>query len=139
MRNTSGLTLLETIVAISVCAVVLGTLALTSTSSLRHSRASNFKVQATQVLDTIGRRIAGGADPDLLTEPGSPIRLDAMEIVHLTSIELAEHANMTVSIENTGELQVGTASLDRYSVEVCFAGAQSDSCIQGMTLGRGIE
>ena len=135
MRDNQGLTLLETVVTIAICGIVLGMLAAVASSSLRESRAGNFKVQASQVLDTIGRRIAGGDDLAVLTDVGTPIELDADAITELTAIPYAEVSDMSVTIQNVGDYVVGTATLFRYQVEVCYGGEQR-RCVTGVTLAR---
>lgn len=136
MRSTQGLTLIETIVAIAICSIVLAALANVSTSSLRESRAGNHKTQATQVLDTIGRRIAGGYDASLLAASGEPVVITSDGIVSLTNVGLADVADMTVTISNDGAYTVGFTTLDRYGVEVCYGPENSRRCVLGVTLGR---
>lgn len=136
MRSTGGLTLLETVVAIAICGVILATLATVATSSLRENRSGNSKIQATQVLDTIGRRISGGDDATLLAAVGTPIELNATEVIALTSIALADVMDLQAVITNRGNFSIGATTLARYEIEVCYGAADTRRCVSGSTLGR---
>lgn len=136
MRGTEGLTLLETVVAIAICGVILATMATVATGSLRENRTGNFKIQATQVLDTLGRRIAGGDDPTLIATTGTPIELSSGEITALTNIALTDVMELEAVITNRGTYSIGTTSLARYEIEVCYAAAGAPRCVVGTTLGR---
>src|SRR5690554_1280458 len=114
MRTQEGLTLLETVVAIAICSLVLVALATTAVSSLRESRSGNSKIQATQVLDTIGRRIAGGDDDALLPSEDTPVTLTAAQLGSLTDIALTDVMDMTVQITNEGDFEIGDTTLFRY-------------------------
>lgn len=135
MRSASGLTLLETIVAIAICGVILGALATVSTSTLRETRQGTYKTQATQVLDTIGRRIAGGLDQSLLPSEGSSLTLEGAEVDELMNLNSFRDGAFLVEIENAGPYVVGSTRLQRYRVEVCYDGADG-RCVSGLTLGR---
>lgn len=136
MRSDKGLTLLETVVAIAICAIILGVLASVATSSLRESRSGNFKIQATQVLDTLGRRIAGGFDQSLLARPDEPIELTTSDLIDIIDLAQAEVAGMTATIENFGPYTVGATSLHRYRIAVCYGADSARRCVTGVTLGR---
>lgn len=136
MRTTSGLTLLETVVAIAVCAIVLGALATVTTSSLQESRQGSHKVQATQVLDTVGRRIAGGLDPEILLATGNSLTISGPEVDQLMSLSAFRDGAFTVTVENTGTFPVGTTRLDEYRIQVCYQAGQAERCVTGSTLGR---
>src|SRR5690554_5197711 len=102
MRSAVGLTLLETIVAIAICGIILGALATVSTSSLRESRQGNHKTQATQVLDTIGRRIAGGLDQGLLLPEGEVLALAGAEIDDLMNLDGFRDGAFEATVTNQG-------------------------------------
>lgn len=135
MRGSTGLTLLETVVAIAICAIILGALATVATSSLRESRQGNYKAQATQVMDTLGRRIAGGHDTSLLLASGEDTVLDGAAVDELMSLAAFAEGAFEATIENLGALTVQTTTLYRYRVEVCYEGG-SERCVSGITLGR---
>ena len=136
MRSQEGLTLLETVVAIAICSLILVALVTTAVSSLRESRSGNSKIQATQVLDTIGRRIAGGDDDSLLPSVDTPVTLTADQLGSLTEISLTEVTDMTVQISNEGDFEIGDTTLYRYEIEVCYGASGARRCVTGLTLGR---
>lgn len=136
MRRQEGLTLLETVIAIGVCAIVLGMLATVSTSSLRESRQGNHKTQATQVLDTLGRRIAGGQDSSVLISSGTTISLSGEEIDTMMGLNAFREAAFTATIANTGTFTIGTTRMYRYVVRVCYTAVGNERCVEGVTLGN---
>lgn len=135
MRSETGLTLLETVVAIGICAIVLGMLATVTTSSLRESRQGNLKTQATQVLDTIGRRIVGGQDTSVLLPAGQNLTIEGDEIDDMMALNAFRDGAFTATIANTGTFTVGTTRLQRYSVTVCYSEVNQERCVRGVTLG----
>ena len=132
-----GFTLIETIVAIAVCAIVLTALTTVATSSLRIGRDGNFKIQATQVLDTVGRRVAGGVDLALLPAPDAPIAIDYGELDELVSLgDTAWSDAFRVTITRDGSATIGSSSVARYRIEVCHRSGDDERCVRGTTLGR---
>ncbi len=132
-----GFTLLETIVAIAICAVVLTALTTVSVSSLRIGRDGNFKIQATQVLDTVGRRVAGGMDPELLPAQDESIAVGYGEVDDLVSFgETPWSDAFRVTIARDGSVMVGASSMARYRIEVCHRSGDDERCVRGTTLGR---
>ena len=137
MRTRAGLTVLETIVAIAVCGVVLAALASVNVSSLQQTRFGNHKVQATQVLDTVGRRVIGGQDSGLLPGLNDTVVIDYGELGDLLDLgDAATNDRFRVSVENQGNYIVGSSSLGRYRVEVCFRAGEGERCVQSTTLSR---
>lgn len=132
-----GFTLLETIVAIAISAIVLTALTTVATSSLRIGRDGNFKIQATQLLDTVGRRVAGGQDLALLPTPGAPIAIDYGEVGDLVSFGDTSWSDLfRVTITRDGSVTVGASSVARYRIEVCHRSGDDERCVRGTTLGR---
>lgn len=136
LRSPAGLTLLETIVAIAIVAIILSTLMTVTSNSLRESRSGNFKTQATQLLDTVGRRIAGGSDATVLPNAGETIELDSNDLSEMANIELNDAADFEATIENLGEFTVSSTRLEQYRVVICYAGSAGERCVSGGTLGR---
>lgn len=137
MRTTEGFSLIETIVAIAICGIILASLLSVTVSSLRHGRNGNFKIQATQVLDTVGRRIAGGNDLSLLPAAGAPVEIGYTELD--TLLDLGPDARTDayrVTVERDGTVSVGDSTTVRYRVEVCHRASGEDICVRGTTLGR---
>ncbi len=137
MRSTSGFTLLETIVAIAICAIALAALTSVATNSLRVGRDGNFKIQATQVLDALGRRVAGGVELGLLPATGDSLELGYDDVADL--IDIADggwDGAFRAVVSHDGTVTVGASSTVRYRIEVCHASGSAERCVRGTTLGR---
>ena len=137
MRARGGFTLLETVVAVAVLAIVLTALTTVATSSLRTGRDGNFKIQATQVLDTVGRRVAGGVDLGLLPAAGAPLTVgygDVADVVDFGDTTWSDAFRFTITRD--GSVTVGASSVARYRIEVCHRSGDDERCVRGTTLGR---
>lgn len=138
MRSESGFTLLETIVAIALCAIVIAALTSVATNSLRVGRDGNFKVQATQVLDTLGRRVAGGIDRGILPAAGETIVLDTAELSAIVDFgdTGSWEATFRAAIAHRATVTIGDSTTVRYRIEVCHGSDGGERCVRGTTLGR---
>jgi len=136
LRSQEGFSLLEAIVAIAICGIILAALASASTSSLQRGREGNHQIQATQILDSIGRRIAGGTDLRLLPERNTQVELGYGEISDFISLQGNRANDYRVTIDAKDLITVGTTSSVRYEIQVCFETGQSERCVRGVTLGR---
>ena len=136
MRSTAGLTLLETIVAMGICGVILAALSTTTVSSLQESNQGNHKVQAVQVLDTIGRRIAGGLDDSLLLDAGASLALSGSEIDSLMGLSAFRDGAFSAELHNSGVFTLGSTRLSEYRIDVCYQVGSDERCVSGTTLGR---
>ena len=132
-----GFTLIETVVAVAVCAIVITALTTVATSSLRTGRDGNFKIQATQVLDTVGRRVASGAEVALLPAQDEPIAVGYGELGELVGLgDTSWSGAFRLGIVRDGSVTVGASSVARYRIEVCHRSGDGERCVQGTTLGR---
>src|SRR6056297_2959426 len=132
-----GFTLIETIVAVAVLAIVLTALTTVATSSLRTGRDGNFKIQATQVLDTVGLRVAGGVDLALLPAQDTPITVgygDVDDVVDFGDTSWSDAFHFTITRD--GSVTVGASSVARYRIEVCHRSGDDERCVRGTTLSR---
>lgn len=137
MNDRSGFSLLETIIAIAVCGIVLAALASVNVSSLRQTRFGNERVQATQVLDTVGRRVVGGQDTNVIPGASETIEFDYGELEDLLALNTdATTARYRVVIEHEANMTVGSSSVGRYRIEVCYRAGEGEQCVQGVTLSR---
>jgi len=137
MRARGGFTLLETVVAVAVLAIVLTALTTVATSSLRTGRDGNFKIQATQLLDTVGRRVAGGVDLALLPASSAPITVgygDVGDVVDFGDTTWSDAFRFTITRD--GSVTVGASSVARYRIEVCHRSGDDERCVRGTTLSR---
>lgn len=136
MRDSFGLTLLETVIAIAICGIVLAALSTVATGSLRETRSGNHKTQATQVLDTVGRRIAGGNDLSLLPSVSEPLSLDGAAVDAMMGLNQFREGAFRVVVSNEGQFRVGNTVLYRYRIEACYDTGGNEQCVVGRTLGR---
>lgn len=136
MRSAAGLSLLETVVAIALCGIILAALSTATMSSLRESNRGNHRTQATQVLDTIGRRIAGGLDQSLQLPVGESLTLSGSQVDEIMGLSAFRDGAFELNISNTGVFAVGTTRLSEYAIDVCFEAGGAESCVSGVTLGR---
>ncbi len=136
MRSSAGLSLLEVIVAIAVCGIILAALSTVMISSLQESNRGNHRTQATQVLDTVGRRIAGGLDQSTLVAAGGSITLTGAQIDDIMNLRSFRDGAFSVEIRNAGVFTLGTTRLSEYVIEVCYQAAAAVNCVTGTTLGK---
>lgn len=136
MRSADGLSLLETVVAIAICGIILAALSTVSLSSLRESNRGNYRTQATQILDTLGRRIAGGIDQSTQLRLGESLTIGGADIDQLMNVSAFRDQAFEATIENEAVFAVGTTRLSEFRITVCFQGGPSESCVSGVTLGR---
>jgi prepilin-type N-terminal cleavage/methylation domain-containing protein len=138
MRSVHGFSLLETVVAIAVCAIILAALATVNVNSLQLTRSGGLQIQATQMLDSLGRRVVGGADDALLPGTGGTVTFGYGELSDLFAFEGAgvPSDRFRASVSRTGSVSVGSSTLAEYEIEVCFQGASGERCVVGSTLAR---
>jgi type II secretory pathway pseudopilin PulG len=135
--SIQGFSILETIIAIAVCGIVLAALASVNVSSLQQARFGNQRVQATQVLDTIGRRVVGGQDLRVIPDIGQVVEFgfgDLGEIADLTSSAVTDRFRARVAHE--ANISVGASAVGRSRIEVCFEAGSGEQCVTAFTLSR---
>jgi prepilin-type N-terminal cleavage/methylation domain-containing protein len=139
----AGLTLLEVIVALAIVAILTALLTTAVTGNLQKTRTFGARSESAQILNYIGRRVAGG-DNDLLAEAGTPLTWDYGELVSAfpdLSAEggYAEPDRFRATVTNRGSVQMPGTSADtaatRYEVEICTRAAGGESCLVGTTFG----
>ena len=140
MRSHGGFSLIETIIAIAICGIVLAALASVNVTSLRQARFGNERLQATQVLDTIGRRVVGAEDASLLPGLGATVSFDYGDLDDLLDLNEAGTTTDTdryrATITQAGNLTVGESTVGIYRIEVCFRAGEDELCVEGSTLSR---
>lgn len=137
MNDRSGFSLLETIVAIAVCGIVLAALASVNVTSLRQSRFGSERAQATQVLDTVGRRVVGGQDTRVLPGASDAIEFDYGDLDTLLLLnEDGATDRFRVTVTHEANMTVGTSAVGRYRIEVCYRAGDGEQCVWGTTLSR---
>jgi len=137
--RAAGLTLLEVILALAVLAVLGATFTTYMVSNLRHTTVAGQRTQAAQVLNYLGRRVAGG-DKAVLPAEGSSLEWAYGELgAAFTDLEgaegVADPARYRARIDAPGRVSVLTDSVVQYDIEVCFLIQDGESCVRGTTLG----
>lgn len=132
-----GFTLIEVILAVAVLAIVLSAVAVTMTSSMQHNLSAGKRSQAAQVMNYLGRRIAGGAigqfggsewDYGELAGSFTDLRREA---------NLADTNLYRAEISEFPRIGLGDTTIPHYRVTVCWEGSEGESCVSGDTAGPG--
>lgn len=137
MKNRdAGLSLVEVIIAIAVVGIVVAVISTATLSSVRNNATSGGRTQATQVLNYLGRLVAGG-DPVLAA---SELVWDYGEL-DSTFRELATEAGRAdpdlyrAEVEVLANVALGAVSMPRYRVNVCWMASEGEACVTGETIG----
>lgn len=140
MRRSSrvrGLTLVEVLIAIAILGVAVAMLSTATLTSVRNNSISGTRTQATQVLNYMGRLVAG-ADRVLFANESmewgyGTLGTDFTEL----SVEAgrANPALYRAEIEDLGWIGLGTAQMIHYRVTVCWMQSADEMCVEGDTAG----
>lgn len=137
--RSEGLTLLEVVLALAVLAIIGATITTAILNNLRHTTTAGQRTQGAQVLNYLGRRVAGG-DALVLPNAGATLTWDYGDLgTTFTDLQgadgVAEPERYRVTITASGTVSVAGASVVQYDLNVCFQGQQGESCVAGTTLG----
>lgn len=133
--QAGGFTLVEVILAISVLAIVLAAVSITVVSSIQHNVTSGSRSQAAQILNYLGRRIAGG---EISSFGGTS--WDYGQLAGAFS-DLSRERNLAdpdlyrAQVAQLPPIGLGTSAVPHYRVTVCWDGANGESCVSGDTAG----
>lgn len=136
MRYPKGLSVLETLIAVSVLGMVLLSLSLLLTDSLRQTSITGSQTQAVQILNYVGRRIVGG-ETDLVNL--SPIGYGNLRQVFPELSQEIRHANPDLyKVEIRGQGTPTWAgnlgiSLEQYEIRVCWKTGGRELCTSAHT------
>jgi len=139
-RRAEGLSVIEVLVAITILGIVTAAILTTYVSSIRNNADAGRRTQSVQILNSIGRRVAG-ADPLVLAQPDAPIVWDYGELKtafpELTGDGIANPDLYRVVVTNAGEISLGTAQVTHYTVQTCTRaqGSSAERCVVGDTAG----
>lgn len=135
--DRSGFTLVEVILAIAVLAIVLAAVAITMVSSMQHNFASGSRSQASQVMNYLGRRVAGGEISNLGDTEWDYGAL-ATAFGDLTrENNLANPDLYRADIAQMPSIGIGDTSIPHYRVRVCWLDGAGETCVEGHTAGPG--
>ncbi len=139
-HRESGLTVVEVIIALVVIAIVTAAVVTTYVSSIRNNADAGRRTQSAQLLNSLGRRVAG-ADASVLAPEDSPLEWDYGELgasfPELTGDGVSEPGLYRATITNLGEVSLAGAAAVRYEIVVCTraTGESGERCLTGYTAG----
>lgn len=133
-----GFSLVEVLVAIAVLGIVLSAVSITIMSSMRQNYAAGSRSQAAQIMNYLGRRVAGGEvsqlggsqwDYGTLATSFSDLNREA---------NLADTDLYRAEIDQMPRIGIGGSSIPHYRVTVCWQTAERENCVSGDTAGPGV-
>jgi prepilin-type N-terminal cleavage/methylation domain-containing protein len=133
-----GLTVVETLIALAVLGIVTAAVVTTYVGSIRNNADSGRRTQSAQLLNLLGRRVAGG-EAAVLPAAGSPLAWDYGELLdnlpELPGDGFADPDLYRATITNLGEITLAGATRVRYSIEVCTRaiGGDQERCSTAFT------
>lgn len=137
-RSSKGLTVVEVLLALVVLGIVTAAVLTTYLGSIRNNADSGRRTQSAQLLNTLGRRIAG-ADALVLAHPDDPLAWDYGELrgafPELIGDGVSEPDLYRATITNLGNIALAGSQAVRYGVTVCTMAQGSDGelCVEGFT------
>lgn len=135
--SKSGFTLVEVILAIAVLAIVLAAVAITMVSSIQHNVASGSRSQASQVMNYLGRRVAGGEISNLGGTEWDYGELGSSFGDLTRENNLANPDLYRANIAQMPSIGMGGTSIPHYRVRVCWEDGNGETCVEGHTAGPG--
>lgn len=135
----AGLTLLEVVLALAVLAILGATFTTAMLGNLRHTTNAGQRTQAAQVLNYLGRRVAGG-DTVVMPTVGDSLAWNYGELAaafpdidRTAGFSNPDLYRVEVSASTT--VSVTGATLVQYDLAVCFERQDGETCVRGATLG----
>lgn len=123
--------------AITVLGIVLAAVSFTMMSSMRQNHAAGNRSQAAQVMNYLGRRIAGGEVSKL---GGNSWDYGALST---SFTDLSREGNLAdtdlyrAEVAQFPKIGLGGASIPHYRITVCWNNGGAESCVSGDTAGPG--
>lgn len=139
-RLRDGLTLVEVLVALVILGIVTAAVMTTYISSIRNNADAGRRTQSAQVLNAMGRRVAG-SDSLVLAQSGTPLTWNYGEIPNdfpeLSGEGIADPGLYRATVTNLGTITLGAAETIHYEVTVCTraTGDAAERCLTGNTAG----
>ncbi|WP_027892945.1 prepilin-type N-terminal cleavage/methylation domain-containing protein [Calidithermus chliarophilus] len=144
--NRRGLTLIEVIVALAVLGIALSAFMLLILGNMRQNVESGGRTEASQLLNYFGRRLVG-ADDEVMPDSASTYREWNYGTLSTNFPDLTSEGNFAnpnlyrarITNEGTPTWAVSgglnLSSLRAYRIQVCWRGAQGESCVEARTVG----
>lgn len=134
----AGLTILEVVLALGILGILGAVFTTSILSNLRHTTTAGQRTQAAQVLNYIGRRVAGG-DSVVLPAAGETLTWEYGELsaafADMSGAGFGNPNQYRVEITAAGVVTVVAAEVMRYDIDVCFTRQDGETCVEGTTLG----
>lgn len=135
--RTAGMSLVEVLIAVAILGVVVAVLSTTTMTTVRTNSNSGGRTQATQVLNYLGRLVAGAdevlfANEELTWDYGT---LPDHFVELQQEVGRADPRLYRAEVADIGETGLGTAVLQEYEVTVCWLTGGAESCVTGRTAG----
>jgi len=128
------------LVALAILGIVTAAILTTYVGSIRANSDAGRKTQSVQILNAMGRRVAG-ADPIVLAQSGTPLTWDygglKTSFPELTGDGAANPDLYRATVTNAGVVTLGNAEVTHYTVEVCTRSRAegAENCVSGDTAG----
>src|SRR5690554_3448378 len=131
------MSLVEVLIAVAILGVVVAVLSTTTVTTVRTNSNSGGRTQATQVLNYLGRLVAG-ADEVLfsneeLTWDYGTLATQFVELRH--EVGRADPSLYRAQVVDAGAIGLGGAQLREYELTVCWLTGGEESCVVGSTAG----
>lgn len=138
-----GLTIPEVLIAMSIIGVLVGVFSTALTGNLKIMTQTGKGNQASEVLNYFGRRIIDG-DMLVIASENEPAVWDYGDLVNSFYDQAARSsfsnpAYYKVTVTHNGTINLSTASLVQYDIEVCYKNQGDPICIEGTTYGPGLN
>lgn len=135
--RASGLSLVEVLIAIAILGIAVAILATTTLSSVQNNNVSGSRTQATQVLNYLGRLVAGG-DRIMFEHEDLEWSYGALgSAFSELSVEAgrADPSLYRAEVEDLGWIGIGDAEMLHFRVTVCWMSSGNEHCVVGNTAG----
>lgn len=139
--NRVGLTLVEVLIALSILGVVVAVISTATLSSVRNNATSGGRTQATQVLNYLGRLVAGG-DEILFQKEGLSWdygELGGHFLELATESGRAEPALYRATVQVTSLATLHSVEMPMYTVHVCWMAPPGETCVTAQTIGPDVD
>lgn len=138
LTATAGLSVIEVLVALAILGIVTAAVVTTYLGSIRTNADAGRRTQSAQILNIVGRRVAG-ADSQSLAQPSVPIVWEYGELSlaypEMRGDGISDPDLYRVVITHVGTVSLSSARTVHYQIEVCTQSFASgdDSCLVGNT------
>lgn len=132
--------MIEVLVALAILGIVTAAILTTYIGSIRANSDAGRRTQSVQILNAMGRRVAG-ADSAVLPQSATPLTWGygalKTSFPELTGDGISDPDLYRLSITNLGAVKLGNAQVIHYRVEVCTQSSRQgeENCVTGDTAG----